>query len=59
MLMNIGNQSKNVFCLDTEQDTVMGPLEKDFKDLDVTEKLLSLCKTPEFFPCFPKLPFLY
>lgn len=58
MLMNTGNQSKNVFSLDTEQDTVMGPLEKDFKDLDVTEKL-SFCKTPEFFPCFPRLPFLY
>lgn len=56
--MNTGNQSKNVFSLDTEQDTVMGPLEKDFKDLDVTEKL-SFCKTPEFFPCFPRLPFLY
>lgn len=58
MLMDTWNQSKNVSSLDTKQDTVMGPLEKDLKDLDVTEKL-SFCKAPEFFPCFPGLPFLY
>lgn len=58
MLMNIWNQNKIVSSLDTEQDTVMGPFEKDFKDLGVTEEL-SFFKAPEFLSCFPRLPFLY
>lgn len=30
MVMNTWNQSKNISSLDTEQDTVMEPFEKDF-----------------------------
>lgn len=40
MVMNTWNLSKNISNLDTEQDTVMGSFEKDFKDLYVIEKLI-------------------
>lgn len=58
MLMKTWNQSKIISSLDTEQDTVMGPFEKDFKDLGVIEKL-SFCKAPTFFFFFARLPLFY
>lgn len=60
MVMNTWNQSKNISSLDTEQDTVMEPFEKDFKSLGVIEQL-SFCKAPTSPPRHSRsmLPLLY
>lgn len=56
--MNTWNQPKNISSLDTEQDTVMGPFEKDFKALGAKEKL-SFCKAPTPFPPHPRVLVFY